>query len=255
LPDDPIGAPLAPGYRLISHDSIGSTNDEAKRHARDGAAAGTLVWALEQTAGRGRRGRAWVSPRGNLYMSLVMRPDCPVERAAQLGFVAAVAIGSALAEMLPPLDRLSYKWPNDVLLNGRKIAGILLESEMTVLDRLAFLVVGVGVNLAVAPQDTEFPATSVLEEGLGEIAPAAMLEAFSRHFQSWEQRWRKNGFTPVRTSWRAAAATRGEPIRVRLDAATLYGRFIDIDEQGALLLDCAGEHRRISAGEVFPANH
>ena len=115
--------------------------------------------------------------------------------------------------MLPRLGGLSYKWPNDVLVNGRKIAGILLESEMTALDRLSFLVVGVGINLAASPQDTEFPATSVAEEGLGEVAPAAMLEIFPQHFQCWEQRWREYGFAPVRAAWRQLrplAASRSE---------------------------------------------
>ena len=245
---------LPPGYRLICYESIGSTNDTAKCRARDGAAAGTFVWALEQTAGRGRRGRAWASPRGNLYASLICRPDCPAHRATQLGFVAALSIGGALSAILPGLEGLSYKWPNDVLLNGCKIAGILLESEMTALDKLTFLVVGIGVNLGVSPRDTEYPATSLAKEGLGEIAPAAMLEEFAAQFQSWEKRWREDGFAPVRAAWLAAAASRGEPIRVRLEAGTLYGRFLDIDEEGALLLECAGGCRRISAGEVFPAN-
>lgn len=245
---------LPAGYRLVCYDSVGSTNDEAKHLARDGAAEGTLVWALEQTAGRGRRGRAWVSPRGNLYASLILRPDCPAHRAAQLGFVAALAVGETLGTMLPLLKCLSYKWPNDVLVSGRKIAGILLESEMTALDKLPFVVVGVGVNLTASPQGAEFPATSVAEERLGEITPAAMLEEFSGHFQSWKGRWQTDGFAPVRDAWLAAATPRGEPIRVRLEAATLHGLFLDIDEQGALLLEAEGEHRRISVGEVFPAN-
>jgi BirA family biotin operon repressor/biotin-[acetyl-CoA-carboxylase] ligase len=255
LPDDALAARVAPGYRLISHESIGSTNDEAKRLARDGATSGTAVWALEQTAGRGRRGRAWMSPRGNLYVSILMRPDCPADRAAQLGFVVAVAIGGAFKEIFPALDGLSYKWPNDVLLNRRKIAGILLESEMTALDRLSFLVAGVGINLATAPQHTEFPATSVAEAGLGEIAPAVMLEVFLQHLRRWEQCWREDGFSAVRAAWRSAATfSAGDPITVRLETDTLSGRFLDLDEQGALLLECAGECRRISAGEVMPAS-
>jgi BirA family biotin operon repressor/biotin-[acetyl-CoA-carboxylase] ligase len=183
-----------------------------------------------------------------------MLPDCAADQAAQLGFVLAVAVGSSLAEMFPAHSRLSYKWPNDVLLNGRKVAGILLESEMTTLDKLSFLVGGVGINLIAAPRDTEFPATSVKDEGRGAIAPAVMLEAFLRHLHRWEQRWREDGFAPVRAAWQAAAAaSRGELIRVRLETATLLGRFIDLDEQGALLLDSAGTCRRISAGEVLPA--
>jgi BirA family biotin operon repressor/biotin-[acetyl-CoA-carboxylase] ligase len=243
------------GYRLVRYESVGSTSDEAKRLARGGAKEGTLVWALEQTAGRGRRGRIWQSPRGNLYASLILRPDCPAYRAAQLGFVAALAIGNALGALLPRLEGLLYKWPNDVLVNGRKIAGILLESETTALDRLAFLVIGIGVNLKTSPRDTDHAATSVAEEGLGEVALTAMLKEFAGQFQFWERRWREEGFAPVRAAWRAAAASRGAPIRVRLETATLHGRFLDIDEQGALLLEVvAGQSCRVSAGEVFPAN-
>jgi BirA family biotin operon repressor/biotin-[acetyl-CoA-carboxylase] ligase len=244
---------LPPGYRLLCYDSIGSTNDEAKHLARDGVAEGTFVWALEQTAGRGRRGRVWVSPRGNLYFSLILRPDCLVGSAAQLGFVEALAVGDALRAILPRIELLTYKWPNDVLLNGRKIAGVLLESETMGSEKLSFVVVGVGVNLIASPQGTEFPATSIMEEGLGEVMPEVMLEEFAAHFQLWFARWRAEGFAPVRAAWSAAAAIpRGEPIRVRLESRALCGRFLDLDHEGNLLLDCAGECRRIAAGEVFP---
>jgi len=245
---------LPSGYRLLCHDSIGSTNDEAKHLARDGAAEGTMVWAREQTAGRGRRGRNWISPRGNLYLSLILRPGCPAVSAGQLGFVAALAIGEALSALVPQVGRFAYKWPNDVLLNGRKIAGVLLESETVASEQPSFVVLGVGINLSASPRGTEFPATSVMEEGLGPLLPEAVLEEFIDHFQAWLATWRKEGFAPVRAAWLAAAAiAHGEPIRVRLDALGLYGRFLDIDHEGNLLLDCAGERRRVGAGEVFPA--
>ncbi|HEY1433017.1 MAG TPA: biotin--[acetyl-CoA-carboxylase] ligase [Stellaceae bacterium] len=245
---------LPPGYRLVCYDAIGSTNDEAKDLARDGAAEGTLVWAREQTAGRGRRGHIWISPRGNLYLSLILRPDCPAARAGQLGFVAALAMGEALRALAPKIQRLAYKWPNDVLLNGRKIAGVLLESETVASEQPGFVVIGVGVNLSASPRGTEFPATSMREEGLGPLLPEAMLEEFTQHFRSWLATWREEGFAPVRAAWLAAAAiARGEPIRVRLDALALRGRFEDIDHEGNLVFDCAGERRRIVAGEVFPA--
>jgi len=244
---------LPQGYGLVFCESIGSTNDEAKRLARNGAPEGTLVWALEQTVGRGRRGRVWVSPPGNLYASLILRPRCPIDQAAQLGFVAALAVGATLASTLEKrLDGLSYKWPNDVLLRGRKIAGILLESELGEDETLEFVVVGVGINLVSSPRDTEFPATSIAEEDLGTVSPSAALEGFASHFQAWEGRWREEGFALIRTAWRAHAMARGEPILVRLEPATLHGRFIDIDQHGALLLESAGELRRVAAGEVFP---
>jgi BirA family transcriptional regulator, biotin operon repressor / biotin---[acetyl-CoA-carboxylase] ligase len=245
---------LPPGYRLISYDSVGSTNDEAKRLAREGAPEDTIVWAREQTAGRGRRGRVWVSPRDNLYASLILRPNCPPVHAAQLGFVAALGISNALGTILPGLQGLSYKWPNDVLLNGRKIAGILLESEMTTAGELTFLILGIGVNLLSSPPLTEYSATSVAEEGLGDVPPAAMLEEFCRHFHSWKSRWHNEGFAPVRAAWLARAASLRELIRVRLGAGTLYGQFLDIDELGALLLEGAERQHRISAGEVLLMN-
>jgi BirA family transcriptional regulator, biotin operon repressor / biotin---[acetyl-CoA-carboxylase] ligase len=240
---------LPPAYRLLRYDTIDSTNDEAKRLARAGAAEGTLVWARQQTAGRGRRGRPWSSPAGNLYLSLILRPDCPAAAAAQLGFVAALALGDALG----PPPGLSNKWPNDVLIGGRKIAGILLESEMGEAGRLAFLIIGVGVNLVSSPPATEFPATSLAELGLAAPAPEMLLERLAERFQEWARQWREEGFATVRAAWRARATGLGDMIRVRLDALDLRGRFLDIDQEGNLLLECAEGRRRIAAGEVFPA--
>jgi len=245
---------LPPAYRLVRYETVGSTNDEAKRLARGGAGEWTLVWARKQTAGRGRHGRAWTSPRGNFYTSAILRPDCPISQAAQLGFVAAMAVGDTLGSILEPLEGLAYKWPNDVLLHGRKVAGILLESESRQGEGPEFVVVGVGINLASSPTDTEFPATSIAEQGLGRVSPEDALEEFARHFQAWVRRWREEGFAPVRAAWGARSISLGEPIRVRLEATTLHGRFLDIDQQGALLLETAGELRHISAGEIFPAN-
>ena len=244
---------LPAGYRLVSRDTVGSTNDEAKSLARQGAAEGALVWALAQTAGRGRRGREWRSPRGNFYLSLVLRPACPPDRAAQLGFAAALAVGDALGDLIPNLVGLAGKWPNDLLLDGRKIAGILLESEIGEDQNLAFLVVGVGVNLVSAPADVEFPATSIAAQGYPPPEPAALLGAFARHFEDWVRAWREAGFAPLRAAWLARAVGLGEPIRVRLENANLHGRFADLDQHGALLLDTADGLRRVSAGDVFPA--
>ncbi len=154
--------PLLPAaYQPVLRETVDSTNNAAKQLAREGAAAGMVVWAMQQTAGRGRRGRSWVSPPGNLYASLLLRPSCPPEEAAQLGFVTALAVADALEEMAPGLPPIACKWPNDVLVGGRKIAGILLESEIGADQNLAFLIIGLGVNLVFAPADAEFPATSL----------------------------------------------------------------------------------------------
>lgn len=246
-------ADLRAGWRLVCYDTIGSTNDEAKRLARDGAAEGTVVWARAQSAGRGRRGRPWISPPGNLYVSLILRPRAEPEQAAQLGFVAALAVGEALHASVPGLVGLAYKWPNDVLLGGRKIAGILLESEMGAGEALSFLVAGIGINLDSAPGETTFPATSIASEGWRPPAPRELLVELVGRFNTWMTRWREEGFGPVGAAWRARAASLGRPIEVRLDRTVLRGRFRDIDEEGALLLEAAGQSRRIAAGEIFPA--
>jgi BirA family transcriptional regulator, biotin operon repressor / biotin---[acetyl-CoA-carboxylase] ligase len=240
-------------YRLVSHETVGSTNDEAKRLARAGEAEGTVVWALRQTAGRGRRGRRWLSPAGNLHATLVLRPDIAADRAAQLGFVASLAVGDALRGIIPDPQRIAYKWPNDVVIEGRKIAGTLIESEIGESGIVAVLVVGVGINLAVAPSGTEIAATCVAALGCEAPTPGAMLEVLVARFDAWVRRWRAAGFAPIRTAWLAGATSLGRPIEVRLDSAELHGRFRDIDAQGSLLLDTAAGMRRISAGEVFPA--
>jgi len=244
---------LPEGFRLRHYPTIGSTNDEAKALARADAADGTIVWADEQTAGRGRRGRNWRSPPGNLYLSLVLRPDAAPSRAAQLGFVAALGLGDALQPLVGPALPLRYKWPNDLLANGQKLAGILLESETSASDRVDFVVVGVGVNLVAAPADVEFPATSVTANGIVGVTPPLLLEGFVRHFAGWARRWREEGFAPVREAWLAAASGLGESVRVRLERNTLVGRFQDLDDDGALVLDGPEGRRRIAAGDVFPA--
>jgi BirA family transcriptional regulator, biotin operon repressor / biotin---[acetyl-CoA-carboxylase] ligase len=243
-------APALPeGFHLRHYPTIGSTNDEAKALARGGAADGTLVWADEQTAGRGRRGRIWRSPPGNLYLSLVLRPDAAPSRAAQLGFVAALGLGDALA----PALRLRYKWPNDLLADGKKLAGILLESETSTRDSVDFVVVGIGVNIVSAPEDVEFPATSLSAHAIAHVTPPMLLDGFVGHFALWARRWRAEGFAPVRAAWLAAASGLGESVSVRLERSTLSGRFHDLDDDGALVLDAAEGRRRIAAGDVFPA--
>jgi BirA family transcriptional regulator, biotin operon repressor / biotin---[acetyl-CoA-carboxylase] ligase len=244
---------LPEGFLLHHHATIGSTNDEARRLAREGAPESTLVWADAQAAGRGRRGRRWQSPPGNLYLSLVLRPDAPPSRAPQLGFVAALSLGDALDRLAGLGPSLRFKWPNDVLADGRKLAGILLESEMAAGGGLDFVILGIGVNLVSAPRDVEYPATSLAAQGYPAITPAALLEAFAARFVYWTERWRTEGFGPVRTAWLERAGGIGEAIRVRLEKLTLDGRFLDLDEDGALVLEGSDGRRRIAAGEVFPA--
>ncbi len=245
-------ASLPSFYRLVRHERIASTSDEAKSLAAGGAPAGTLVWARAQSAGRGRQGRGWISPTGNFYASLILRPAVPVAAAAQLGFVAALAVADACVA-LAPAAAIGLKWPNDVLLNGRKLAGILLESQSRGDGMLDWLVLGIGINLATYPIEVEYPATALAATGADADAET-MLGALAASFLVWYERWREGeGFATIRAEWLARAQGLGQPIRVRLPADTLNGIFVGLDTDGALLLDAAQGRRRIAAGEVFPA--
>lgn len=245
------GAGLPPAYRLVALETVDSTNEEAKRLARQGAPDKTLVWAISQTAGRGRSGRVWSSPRGNLYLSLILRPACAAARAVELGFVAAVALGEALRAEAGDLP-FAFKWPNDVLLRGRKLAGILIEADSGSSTALDWLVLGVGVNVASHPTGTEFSATSLKAESTAPLSVEGLRDAFAACFLEAMAGWQRQGFPPVRERWMARATGVGAAITVRLPNATLRGRFVDLDADGALLLELeGGAVRRITAGDVF----
>ncbi|RMD62941.1 MAG: biotin--[acetyl-CoA-carboxylase] ligase [Alphaproteobacteria bacterium] len=244
---------LPPAYRVVAFDRVTSTNDEAARLAADGAEDGTLVWAREQTAGRGRHGRTFISPPGNLYLSLILRPDCSPGEAAQLGFVAALAIADAIGTVTPPLMEVTFKWPNDVLLSGRKVAGILLEARTSPEGALEWLILGLGINVLSHPEKTDFPATSLVFEGADpSLSDIVVLEAFARHFLARVDTWLNDGFAPIRRAWLERAHALEQEIHVRLAHETLTGTFRDLDETGALVLDLPGGSRRIiTAGDVF----
>ncbi|HXZ02675.1 MAG TPA: biotin--[acetyl-CoA-carboxylase] ligase [Stellaceae bacterium] len=247
------GSGLPAFFRLHRFAELDSTNEEAKRQAAAGAPAGTLISALAQRAGRGRRGRAWVSPPGNLYMSILLRPERSAGASAQLGFAGALAVGEAVLPLLPEAAELAYKWPNDVLVDGRKVSGILLESQAAGEGRIDWLVVGIGVNLASFPATGDYPATSLAAAGAAPVAVETLLEAVARSFHIWYERWLEHGFAPLRRGWLARARGLGQPIRVRLPQGESEGRFAGLDEDGALLLDTGTARQRIAAGDVFPA--
>lgn len=240
--------PVAPaGCHLIAFDSVGSTNEEAKALALAGAESGTVVWAREQTAGRGRHGRSWASPPGNLYLSVILRPDCRPADAPQLGFVTGVA----LAETLRRLSDIpvALKWPNDLLANGKKASGILLESAADADGRLDWLVIGVGVNVASSPAD--LPDSSSLSEAGAAITVDDLLSAFLERLFWHIGQWQTQGFAAVRERWMSFALPVGTQMRVKLPDGDALGRFSGIDERGSLLLGSDGDVRRIDMGDVF----
>lgn len=245
---------LPAGYRLAFHESIGSTNEEAAGAARSGEPGGLVVWALEQTQGRGRRRRVWSTGLGNMALSILERPAIAAASAGQASFVAALALHDALAALLGPEADVRLKWPNDALLGGRKVSGILLEASGRADAPLDWLVVGVGLNLVSHPEGTEHPATDVRAETGVEVEAARAVEAYVAAFAQRWCSWLDGGFGPIRAAWLDRAAALGSGIRVRLDRETLTGRFVDLDAQGALVLETApGLQRSIAAGDVFPS--
>jgi len=237
-------APVLPdGWRLVALPTVGSTMDEATRLADAGAPEGTVVWAREQTGGRGRRGRRWASPAGNLYTSTVLRPDCPAARAAELGFVAALAV----ADIVPAGRTVRVKWPNDVLVDGGKVAGILLESAVGQNAMVQHVVAGIGVNVGFAP---EIPGMRYPSAALGGTAEAA-LERLTATLAGRLAEWRRDGFETVRAGWLAKAGPLGAEVDVKLGDELVRGRFGGVDHDGALLLETSSGPRRIVSGELL----
>ena len=238
----------AAGIGLIARDTVGSTNAEALALARAGERGPLWVTARAQSAGRGRRGRTWVSEPGNLYASLLLTDPAPPERAAQLAFVAALAVHDAIAATAPALaTRLRFKWPNDVLLGDAKVAGILIEAEGTPL----VVAIGIGVNCAHHPADAERPATDLAAEG-ARVTVEALFAALSLAMIERLREWQA-GFASIRAAWLARAAGRGGELRARLGTRELTGRFEGIDEEGRLMLRLPdGNIETIASGEVFP---
>ena len=240
------------GQALHWYEEVGSTNDVAKELADEGALHGEVVIAERQSAGRGRRGRSWSSPpRKNLYLSVVLRPDLPPARAPEVTLLAAVAVCQAVRRA--GVASAAIKWPNDVLASGRQLAGVLTEMAAEV-ERVQWLVVGIGVNVNAAADD--FPdelrelATSLLIERGDPVPRALFAAALLTALEEWLDRHAAEGFAPVRAAWREMSDTLGRQVRVRVGTADLVGLAEDVDETGALLVRTASGLERVVAGDV-----
>lgn len=243
-------SPVQGGVRHIALDTIGSTNAEALARVRAGERGPLWITAEAQTDGRGRSGRLWTSPQGNLYATLLLTEPCAPAQAPQLAFVSGLALHDAVAQRAPELAaQLALKWPNDLLLGGAKLAGILIESESVPVFSAA---IGLGVNCASHPDDTPYPATDLRTVGV-DVGPKLLLEALSVSMQQRILQWRRGeGFAQIRADWLACAAGLGEQIRVRLPDREFFGRFGGLDDSGRLLLEQSGRLVTVTAGDVFP---
>lgn len=230
-------------FDVRHYDSIGSTNDEAMRLAADGAPHGTVVHADQQTIGRGRLSRLWLSPPGNLYVSIILRLNVPAAQNVEIGFIAALAVADAIETMLPRTERATLKWPNDVLVRDGKISGILVEQAGDA------LILGIGVNVLQAPGGVPYNVSTIV--GCGGLATVdgtrgALLTALA----NWLGVWQRLGFAAIRAAWLTRAHPPGTPLRVTIDDRTIEGRFADLAPDGTLIIDTDEGRRRCAAGDV-----
>jgi BirA family transcriptional regulator, biotin operon repressor / biotin---[acetyl-CoA-carboxylase] ligase len=242
---------LRAGVRLIAHDTLTSTNAEALARARAGERGPLWITAARQTAGRGRRGNVWTSEPGNLYATVLVSDPAPAAHLPELCFVVALAVRDAVCAVAPQLaSQLKLKWPNDLLLDGEKLAGILIEAE-SVSDHMA-VAAGIGVNCAHHPDNLVYPATSFAACGAA-VTPDELLSALSVTMLTRLAEWdRGANFAAIRAEWLAHAANLGGDIHVRLPGRELTGTFETLDRMGRLMLRLpAGKLEAITAGELF----
>ncbi len=235
-------------WTIDHHACVESTQTLLKEKAKGGAQEGCVVSAEKQTAGRGRQGKVWIAPEGNLSMSFLLRPHCSPAQAGQYSFLVAVALSKTLDKYIEKGHVKHLKWPNDILIDGQKCAGILLESDLSDEGKIEALYIGVGVNILHAP-----PERCALQEvSSQEVSASLLLAKFLENIKKYINLYKENGFLSIREIWMEEAYKLKEEIKVRLPDKTLTGVFEGLDEDGALLLRLDnGVLERVSAGEVY----
>lgn len=241
---------MSAGWRLRVHESLASTSDLLITLAGAGEPEGLAVLARRQTAGRGRHGRGWESPAGNLYLSVLLRPTGLVRDLPQWSLLAAVAAAEAASALLPNPAALRLKWPNDLLLDGAKCAGILVNADLGAAGGIEWLVIGFGVNLRHAP-DLPDRRTASLAEYATELPEAEDFAArLLERLDHWRRLRRTDGFAPVRAAWTARGPELGTLLTVHGPAGTVAGRYDGLSDDGRLLLASGGRVHAVAAGEL-----
>ena len=250
-PPSPI---LPSGLRLLKRETVDSTNAEARRRALAGEPGPLWIWSARQSQGRGRGGREWVSQPGNLFASLLIGLNCPLRVASQLALVAGIVAFDTIAKLIAYEGRseVLLKWPNDVLLAGEKVAGMLLENVGGTNDNRSVVVIGTGINLASHPENLPQPAVSLATYGMT-VTPADALEALAASTVEWLDRWGEGAcFPTIRRAWLDRAGPTGRPLTVRVGSQEAEGVYGGLDADGALrLLMPGGGEYRVTAGDVF----
>jgi BirA family transcriptional regulator, biotin operon repressor / biotin---[acetyl-CoA-carboxylase] ligase len=243
------GSPVA--WRLKVFETLGSTSDLCRNFAANAEPAGLAVLARRQDRGRGREGRTWISSLGNLFLSVLLRPRGSIREAGTWSLLAAVALADTLAPLLPDAAALTLKWPNDLLLDGRKLAGILLDSSANTAGDIDWLVIGFGVNLAVAPS---IPGRTVaaLAEFATPPAPEIVAQSLLARLDHWCAARERDGLAPIRDAWVARAQPMGTKLSLKLGEQEFIGNFAGLADNGSLLLETGGRVRAFVAGEIVP---
>ena len=225
-----------PLYEPVIVERADSARAHAERLAHQGAEEGTIVWAKAQNEGLGRNSQRWISGSKNLHLAIILRPDEQFEIVCQLSLVATICAAIALAEQAEPMSELRYRWPNDVLLNRGKVAGITLSGVLKNDNDVEWMVVGVNVNVWEQPNSLGFDSASMRGEGFEMHDRVQLAVAFCRQFLSWGDRWANEGFDPIRKAWLARG--RGDPLphTIKLASETKRGAFENIDQEGSLIL-------------------
>jgi BirA family transcriptional regulator, biotin operon repressor / biotin---[acetyl-CoA-carboxylase] ligase len=251
----------AAGYRVLSLGATESTNDDALRAAREGDPGRLWIVAREQRAGRGRHGRLWTSPPGNLYATLLLLDPCDAALAPQLGFVAGLALYEAVETVTGiGVPRLGLKWPNDLILDGAKVSGLLLEAHRIGSAGTLAVVIGFGLNVASAPADVPYRATSLKDAGAVTTVDAVfpvLAAAFATIFAAWSDQARTNGpdgFAMLRRRWLDRAAGLGTQVTLRLPTGERSGVFEGLDRTGRLQLRTNAGVELVDAGDLYFPN-
>lgn len=231
-------------------DVLESTMDEARLKVLAGAEDGTVIVAYQQNEGRGRRGRGWESSLGNVHLTYITYSNLPLDQAVQLSFVACVAIGEELVGILPPTEALSYKWPNDILLNEKKVGGILLEAMTLSGKKETAYLIGCGLNLKNCPQEVRYPTTSFEKEGVFLLLEDT-LRGIGSSLDRYISLWKKEGFAPIRDLWERRAARLGQTITFESDEKVYTGKFEGINEDGLLILKSPQGRLELIAGDIL----
>ncbi|MEQ9116340.1 MAG: biotin--[acetyl-CoA-carboxylase] ligase [Rickettsiales bacterium] len=240
--------------KRILLNKVDSTNLEAKRFLQSRPKEELVIVANEQSSGYGRSGKDWVSPKGNLYFSIILFPECSLEKSAQLSFVAALALYEVLERVLVSnRNEIKLKWPNDVLINGKKVAGIILESVSSGQSKKTnSLIIGVGLNVNSKIVSDEFEATTLLESHAKELRIDYYLNQFISNLESLYKSWKDKGFEPIRKSWLDKAYNINKKVSILGQKKKISGIFTDLDNNGNLLLKMSnGEIKEISGGSIY----